>query len=62
MLVRATGVSNCGFEFTSHPKVMNGFSNLMAEVFGAEHGIGAISLAGNVPVEVTECIFEVHPQ
>ena len=40
------------------------FSELMAEVFGEEAGVGARSavgmgsLPGNIPVEV-ECIFEV---
>ncbi len=67
-LVSATGLVNCGPEFGAHPKVMNGFSDLMAHVFGAENGVGtrsatgANSLPGNVPVEVTQCIFEVHGQ
>ena len=67
-LVRATGVVNCNPDFTAHPKVMNGFSDLMAVVFGKENGIGArsatgaISLPGDVPVEVTEAIFELHPE
>lgn len=65
-LVRATGLVNCTTEFTAHPKVMNGFSDLIAQVFGAENGVGtrsatgASSLPGNVAVEVTECIFEVY--
>lgn len=65
-LVRATGVVNSTPDFADHPKVMNGFSDLMAKVFGEENGIGArsatgaISLPGNVSVEVTDCIFEVE--
>ena len=67
-LVRATGVVNSTSDFTSHPKVMNGFSDLMAKVFGAENGVGTrsatgvTSLPGGVAVEVTECIFEVFPE
>ena len=51
-------------DFRNHPAVINGFSDLMAEVFGEENGIGARSavgmgsLPGNIPVEV-EVIFEL---
>ena len=47
------------------PKVINGFSELMAQVFGEENGVGARSaigtnsLPGNIPVEI-ECIFELY--
>jgi enamine deaminase RidA (YjgF/YER057c/UK114 family) len=64
-LVRATGLVNCTEGFTEHPAVMNGFSDLMAAVFGQKNGVGArsatgaSSLPGNVPVEVSECIFEI---
>jgi cold shock CspA family protein/enamine deaminase RidA (YjgF/YER057c/UK114 family) len=66
-LVKATGLVNCTDDFTQHPKVMNGFSDLMAKVFGDDAGVGtrsatgANSLPGNVPVEVTECVFELKP-
>jgi enamine deaminase RidA (YjgF/YER057c/UK114 family) len=52
-------------EFRDHPRVINGFSELMAEVFGEEAGVGARSavgmnsLPGNIAVEI-ECIFEVN--
>ncbi len=55
---------NCTTDFKEQPQVINGFSELMAEVFGEDAGIGArsavgmVSLPGNIPVEV-ECIFEV---
>jgi enamine deaminase RidA (YjgF/YER057c/UK114 family) len=45
--------------------VINGFSELMAEVFGEEAGVGARSavgvgsLPGGIAVEI-ECIFEVN--
>jgi len=44
--------------------VIDGFSELMADVFGEDAGVGARSavgmgsLPGNIPVEI-ECIFEV---
>src|ERR1043166_8492001 len=63
-LVKTLGMVNSTPEFTDHPQVINGFSELMAEVFGEEAGVGARSavgmgsLPGNIPVEV-ECIFEV---
>ena len=48
------------------PKVINGCSELFADVFGAERGIGARSavgmgpLPGNIAVEI-EAIFELAP-
>jgi enamine deaminase RidA (YjgF/YER057c/UK114 family) len=65
-LVKTLGLVNCTPDFTSQPGVINGFSELMAEVFGPEAGIGArsavgaVCLPGNVAVEV-EAIFEVEP-
>jgi enamine deaminase RidA (YjgF/YER057c/UK114 family) len=56
---------NAAPDFRDHPKVINGFSELMAEVFGQEAGIGARSAVGmaslpnNIAVEI-ECIFEVQ--
>jgi enamine deaminase RidA (YjgF/YER057c/UK114 family) len=55
---------NCVSDFEQHPAVINGYSELMAEVFGDEAGIGARSavgmgsLPGNIPVEV-EVILEI---
>ena len=63
-LVKTLGMVNSAPNFYEHPKVINGFSELMAEVFGAENGIGARSavglgpLPGNIAVEV-EAIFEL---
>jgi enamine deaminase RidA (YjgF/YER057c/UK114 family) len=63
-LVKALGMVNAAPGFKEHPQVINGFSELMAEVFGDDAGVGArsavgmSSLPGNIPVEV-ECIFEV---
>ena len=64
-LVKALGMVSCTSDFADHPKVINGFSELMAEVFGEENGVGTRSavgmgsLPGNIPVEV-ECLFEVR--
>lgn len=63
-LVKTLGLVNSTIEFLDHPKVINGFSELMAEVFGEDAGVGARSaigtnvLPGNIPVEI-ECIFQV---
>ncbi len=64
-IVKTLGWVNCTTEFTDQPKVINGFSELMKDVFGDEAGIGARSavsahtLPGGIAVEV-ECIFEVE--
>lgn len=63
-LVKTLGMVNSTPDFLHHPAVINGFSDLMAEVFGEEAGIGArsavgfVSLPNNIAVEI-ECIFEV---
>jgi enamine deaminase RidA (YjgF/YER057c/UK114 family) len=65
-LVKTLGMVNCSPDFKDHPAVMNGFSNLMAEVFGQDAGIGARSavglgsLPGDITVEI-EAIFEIEP-
>jgi len=64
-LVKTLGMVNAAPDFLEHPTVINGFSELMAQVFGDDAGIGARSavgmgsLPGDIPVEV-ECIFEVE--
>lgn len=63
-LVKTLGLVNSSPDFHDHPKVINGFSELMAEVFGEDAGVGArsafgtVALPGNMPVEI-ECIFQV---
>ncbi|MBA4744171.1 RidA family protein [Flagellimonas halotolerans] len=64
-MVKVLGMVNCTQDFGQHPYVINGFSELMADVFGKENGIGARSavgmmLPGNIAVEI-EAIFELHP-
>ncbi len=64
-VVKVLGMVNCVPHFTKQPQVINGFSELMVEVFGAELGkgarsaVGMNSLPGNIAVEI-EAIFEVR--
>ena len=64
-LVKSLGMVNATPDFTDHPEVINGYSDLMAEIFGPEAGIGTRSAVGmgslprNIPVEI-EAIFEVE--
>jgi enamine deaminase RidA (YjgF/YER057c/UK114 family) len=63
-LVKTFGLVQCTPEFTDQPKVINGFSELMAEIFGEEGGVGARSAVGTsaLPVGMAveiECIFEI---
>ena len=62
-VVKVLGLVNCESTFTEQPKVINGFSDLMVEVFGeagkhARSAIGTNSLPGDIAVEV-EMIVEV---
>lgn len=63
-VVRLGGFVNCTPDYTDHPKVINGASDLMAEVFGeagrhARAAVGCASLPLGVAVEV-EGTFEVR--
>jgi enamine deaminase RidA (YjgF/YER057c/UK114 family) len=63
-LVKVLGMVNAAPDFQNHPAVINGFSDLMVEVFGdagkgARSAVGMGSLPGNIAVEV-EAIFEVR--
>jgi enamine deaminase RidA (YjgF/YER057c/UK114 family) len=62
-LVKVLGMVNCTPDYGDQPKVINGFSDLMVEVFGdagkgARSAVGMGSLPGNIAVEV-EAIFQV---
>ena len=63
-LVRSFGMVNATPDFAEHPQVINGYSELMAEVFGPENGVGTRSAVGmgslpnNIAVEI-EAVFEV---
>ena len=63
-VVKVLGMVNCVAAFPDSPQVINGFSELLVEVFGengrhARSAVGLAALPGNVPVEV-EVIFEVE--
>jgi enamine deaminase RidA (YjgF/YER057c/UK114 family) len=64
-VVKVLGMVNAPPDFADHPSVINGFSELLVEVFGPEKGIGARSAVGmaslpaNIPVEI-EAIFELR--
>ena len=55
---------SCTLNFEEHPFVINGCSELFAEIWGSENGVGVRSavgmgsLPGNIPVEI-EAIFEL---
>jgi enamine deaminase RidA (YjgF/YER057c/UK114 family) len=63
-LVKVLGMVNSSPDFGQQPAVINGFSELMADVFGEENGIGVRSAVGmilpaNIAVEV-EAMFELY--
>jgi enamine deaminase RidA (YjgF/YER057c/UK114 family) len=62
-LIKVLGMVNCTPEFAEQPQVINGFSDLMVDVFGesgrgARSAVGMGSLPGHIAVEI-EAIFEV---
>ena len=63
-VVKVLGMVNGAPDFTAHPAVINGYSDLMVELFGengrhARSAVGMGGLPGGMPVEV-EVIFEVR--
>ncbi len=63
-IVKVLGMVNCEADFKDHPKVINGFSDLMVEVFGekgkhARSAVGMCSLPNNMAVEI-ELVVEVE--
>ena len=65
-VVKVLGMVNCVADFERHPFVINGCSELFAEVWGEDNGIGVRSAVGmgslpdNIPVEI-EAMFELEP-
>lgn len=63
-VVKVLGLVNCSPEFTQQPAVINGCSQLFADVFGPDAGVGsrsafgAVSLPLGAAVEI-EATFEV---
>lgn len=63
-IVKVNGYVNCGSDFTQHPKVINGCSDLLVEIFGekgkhARAAMGMNSLPNNMAVEI-EMVVEVE--
>ena len=64
-VVKVLGMVNAVPDFTGHPPVINGASDLFVAVFGeagrhARSAVGMGSLPGNITVEI-EAILEVRP-
>jgi len=63
-VVKVLGMVNCVPEFERHPFVINGCSELFAQIWGEENGVGVRSAVGmgslpnNIPVEI-EALFEL---
>jgi enamine deaminase RidA (YjgF/YER057c/UK114 family) len=63
-VIKIVGAVCCTPEFTQQPAVLNGASELLAQVFGPEAGVGVRTALGTsalplgVPVEI-EAVFEV---
>jgi len=63
-VIKVLGMVNAVPEFERHPFVINGCSELFAEVWGTENGVGVRSAVGmgslpdNIPVEI-EALFEL---
>ena len=66
-VVKVLGMVNCTQDFEKHPYIINGCSELFAQVWGEEHGIGVRSAVGmgslpdNIPVEI-EALFELNDE
>ena len=64
-VIKILGMVNSTPDFQQHPAVINGCSELFAEVFGPDHGVGSRSAVGmaslpnNIAVEI-EAIFEIQ--
>lgn len=64
-VIKVLGMVNCTPEFEKHPFIINGCSELFAEVWGPDNGIGVRSAVGfgslpdNIPVEI-EALFELY--
>jgi len=63
-VVKVLGMVNSSPDFHQQPLVINGFSELMADIFGMDMGVGVRSavgmvLPGRVAVEI-EAMFQLH--
>jgi enamine deaminase RidA (YjgF/YER057c/UK114 family) len=61
--LRVFGMVNCAPDFGHQPSVINGFSDLILELYGAERGnhsrsaVGMSSLPFNIPVEIEATVM-----
>jgi enamine deaminase RidA (YjgF/YER057c/UK114 family) len=64
-VIKVLGMVNCVPEFERHPYIINGCSELFAQVWGEDNGVGVRSAVGmgslpdNIPVEI-EAMFELN--
>ena len=64
-VIKVLGMVACPQDFEKHPYVINGCSELFAQVWGDDNGVGVRSavgmgsLPGNIPVEI-EAMFELE--
>ena len=64
-VIKILGMVNSTPDFQQHPAVINGCSELFAEVFGPDAGVGSRSAVGmaslpnNIAVEI-EAVFEIE--
>ena len=63
-VIKVLGMVNCTADFEKHPHVVNGCSELFADIWGPDHGVGVRSavgmgsLPGDIAVEI-EALFEL---
>lgn len=66
-VIKVLGMVNCVSTFEKHPYIINGCSELFAQIWGEENGIGVRSAVGmgslpdNIPVEI-EAMFEIKEE
>jgi len=66
-VIKVLGFVNAVPDFDQHPVVINGCSELFAEIWGTDQGVGVRSAVGmgslpdGIPVEV-EAMFELHDE
>lgn len=64
-VIKVLGMVNCVPDFEKHPYIINGCSELFAQVWGNDNGVGVRSAVGfgslpdNIPVEI-EALFELY--
>ena len=61
-IIKVLGMVNSTADFQNHPAVINGFSNLMVEIWGengraARSAVGMGSLPGNIAVEIEAIVL-----